>query len=169
MQDHLQTMAYSYQEICQGEEPWIALGNFMNAWYGDAKDQRMDLVSDPLVLPKQLTSSLHKWAAFIAASVEWFSHAYGLPCPAWVNDQMYTLPEPWFYAVGADREDIRQKLIRETPEPFSRRNIYCRKNIYANKYELSETAAKIREIRAKVNQQPFASSSYSVRFDSLGS
>lgn len=28
--DQLQTMTLTYQEICQGEEPWVALGNFMN-------------------------------------------------------------------------------------------------------------------------------------------
>jgi len=35
----LQTMACAYQEICQGEEPWVALGNFMNYWFDYAKDR----------------------------------------------------------------------------------------------------------------------------------
>jgi hypothetical protein len=28
--DHLRTMAATFQDICQGEQPWIALGDFMN-------------------------------------------------------------------------------------------------------------------------------------------
>ena len=37
----VQTIARAYQQICSGEEPWIALGNFRNAWYGYAKDDRL--------------------------------------------------------------------------------------------------------------------------------
>ncbi len=40
----VQTIARAYQQICAGEEPWIALGNFRNAWYGYAKDNRLALV-----------------------------------------------------------------------------------------------------------------------------
>src|SRR5579863_2247010 len=32
----VQTISRAYQQICTGEEPWIALGNFRNAWYGYA-------------------------------------------------------------------------------------------------------------------------------------
>ena len=36
----IDTMAYAYQRICQGEDPWTALGDFSNAWYGYAKHIR---------------------------------------------------------------------------------------------------------------------------------
>jgi hypothetical protein len=149
MQSYLQTMARSYQEICQGEEPWIALGNFMNAWYGDAKKQRQALISEPLTLVENTTPDLQKWAAFIAASVEWFCKKYDLSCPNWVDSPMYNLSEPWFYSIGAEQEEVRQQLIRETPVAFSRRNIYCGKDIYANKYELGNITAKIKEIKTR--------------------
>jgi hypothetical protein len=45
------TMAYAYQRICQGEDPWTALGDFSNAWYGYAKHIRPDLIKDPLTRP----------------------------------------------------------------------------------------------------------------------
>jgi hypothetical protein len=38
------TMTYAYQRICQGEDPWTALGDFSNAWYGYAKHIRPDLI-----------------------------------------------------------------------------------------------------------------------------
>ncbi len=51
----IDTMAYTYQRICQGEDPWTALGDFSNAWYGYAKHIRPDLVKEPLIKPEQET------------------------------------------------------------------------------------------------------------------
>ncbi len=48
----IQTMAWAYQQICAGEDPWTALGNFTNAWYDYAKDIRAALVSEPMGKPK---------------------------------------------------------------------------------------------------------------------
>ena len=39
----LHTMARAYQDICAGEDPWTALGNFKNAWYDYARDHRAAL------------------------------------------------------------------------------------------------------------------------------
>src|SRR5579884_2809330 len=54
----IQTIARAYQQICSGEDPWIALGNFRNAWYGYAKDNRLALVSEPIAEP-DLTLYIH--------------------------------------------------------------------------------------------------------------
>ena len=64
----LQTMARAYQQICAGEDPWTALGNFKNAWYDYARDHRAALVSDPLGKPETETEHTCHWAAFCAAS-----------------------------------------------------------------------------------------------------
>ena len=48
--DHLYTMAATFQDICQGEEPWVALGNFLNEWFDYAKDRRDELVAAPVSL-----------------------------------------------------------------------------------------------------------------------
>src|SRR5689334_14158340 len=94
--EQLQTMALTDSEICQGEPPWVALGNFMNDWFDDAKDRREQLVIEPIVLPSQPDRELLRWAAFCAASVEWLCARYKVPCPSWVSDPVYTLAEPWF-------------------------------------------------------------------------
>ncbi len=52
----IETMAWAYNEICAGEDPWTALGNFTNAWYGYAKHMRGDLVSEPLTRDLALCS-----------------------------------------------------------------------------------------------------------------
>jgi hypothetical protein len=61
----LQTMTQAYQQICGGEEPWIALGNFRNAWYGYAKDRRAALVSEPLAKPAQDTDHTCRGVRFV--------------------------------------------------------------------------------------------------------
>jgi hypothetical protein len=133
--NHLQTMRHAFREICQGERPWTALGNFMNYWYEYAKDRRETLILDPLPAYDEHNLEHHQWAVFCAASVEWFCHTYDVPCPSWVHDPKYMLTEPWFFRA---REEARARLRKTTPEEFTRRNIFCGDKCYANKWELVE-------------------------------
>jgi hypothetical protein len=136
--DQLQTMAQTFQEICQGETPWVALGNFMNDWFDYAKDQRAQLVEASIFLPPSSNIDILRWAAFCAASVEWLCNRYGIPCPEWVENPAYFLPDPWFDSPGAHKPQVRERLIRQTPEPFTKRNIYCGNRMFNNKYEFAE-------------------------------
>jgi hypothetical protein len=136
--DQLQTMTLTYQEICQGEEPWVALGNFMNDWFDYAKDRRAELVADPIVLPALPGNEMLRWAAFCAASVEYLCELYGVPCPSWVHNPAYRLSEAWFDALSPQKPQVRERLIQQTPEPFVKRNIYCGNRMFANKYEFVE-------------------------------
>jgi hypothetical protein len=134
----LQTMRIAYQEIARGERPWNALGDFMNYWFGYTPDQRLELVCDPLDLAANATPEATRWAVFCAASVEYLCERYDIPCPAWVNDPAYTaLSEPWFKGLGASKPAVQERLRRETPEPFCRRNIYCGDRMFDNKYEMA--------------------------------
>ncbi|MEO6888481.1 MAG: hypothetical protein ABI456_04875 [Ktedonobacteraceae bacterium] len=81
--EHLQTMAVTYAELCQGEDPWIALGNFMNDWF--------DYATSPLLEEDPIR-----------------------------------------------QKNLHERLVKQTPEPFTRRNIYCGNRMFANKYELAE-------------------------------
>ncbi len=56
----IDTMAYAYQRICQGEDPWTALGDFSNAWYGYAKHMRPELIKEPLTRPEQETDLIQR-------------------------------------------------------------------------------------------------------------
>ena len=113
--NRLQTMAVAYEEICQGEDPWIALGNFMNHWFDYSKDRREQLVADPISLPETPSSDTFHWAVFCAASVEWLCERYGVACPSWVYNPAYHLPEPWFDSPGAHKPQVRTRLIEQTP------------------------------------------------------
>ena len=94
--DQLQTMKIAFDQIKEGEEPWIALGNFMNHWYEYSKDQRPALIAEQLSEHDLNNEYLHRWAVFCAASVEWFCHKYGEICPDWAKDPKYILTSPWF-------------------------------------------------------------------------
>jgi hypothetical protein len=133
----LQTMALSYQEICEGKSPWVPLGMFMHDFFGNFPRQRKRLVKDPIQEPEPSTQELHRWASFCAASVEYLSQKYGVACPEWVHNPAYVLAEPWYNSSYADLEDVRRELEKETPKPFKRRNIYCEDRIYANKFEIA--------------------------------
>ncbi len=148
----LHTMALTYQEICQGERAWVALGNFMNDWFDYAKDQRAELVVTPIVLPEPLSQAMFRWAVFCAASVEYLCGHYGVTCPSWVYNSAYYLTEPWFDSPMAHKPQVQERLIQQTPEPFSRRNIYCGNRMFANKYEFAE------QYRALSASQSFSSS-----------
>lgn len=130
---HYQTMKMSFEQICQGEQPWVALGNFRNDWYAYHPDERERLVIDPL--PETYPHEYHRWAVFCAASARWFCSTYEIPCPSWVDDTRYILPEPWYMSTPPS---LWQHARETTPEEFVRHNIFCGNRVYKNKYEVDE-------------------------------
>lgn len=137
--NHYQTMRLSFEQICQGETPWVALGNFMNDWYAYHFEEREKLVAEPL--PEVYPQEYHKWAVFCAASVRWFCSTYELLCPSWVDNPRYELPEPWYM----DYQPASWERLRETTaEEFTRYNIYCGDCVYKNKYERDEQGFPLR-------------------------
>jgi hypothetical protein len=134
----IQTITWAYDQIRAGEDPWTALGNFTNAWYGYARHMREALISEPLKRPEEETEYTHRWAAFCAASVEHLCNLYHLPCPNWVHDPYYTLTTPWWYTLHPERPSEREHVQRVAPAPFARRNIFCTNRLFQNKYEMCD-------------------------------
>jgi hypothetical protein len=132
----LQTMRMTGQEIFRGERPWTALGDFLNYWHSYAVERRAELVEEPVEEPENVTPEMHQWAVFCAASVEYLCFTYGIPCPDWV-DAYTALPDPCYTGLGSSRPQVQERLRREAPEAFARRNIYCSPHAFANKYELA--------------------------------
>lgn len=134
----IDTIAYAYQRICEGEDPWTALGDFSNAWYGYAKNTRSDLIKAPLTIPEQVTEHTHQWGAFSAASVEYLCNLYHLPCPNWTQAPDYILDTPWYHTIRKNDLEGQKQLKKVTPLPFAKRNIFCGNRLYQNKYEMYE-------------------------------
>lgn len=62
------TVADAAREIYQGEDPWVALGCFLNDWWSSEGNKRISLINNPPLLAK--TPEDKRWAAFCAATVE---------------------------------------------------------------------------------------------------
>ncbi len=149
----IHTIAWAYQQICAGEDPWTALGDFTNAWYDYAKDNRAALVSESLGKPERETEHTRHWAAFCAASVEFLCDRYGIPCPQWAQEPDYMLSTPWYgdNIVNLADTAVLQHRIKMTPTPFARRNVFCGNRLYQNKYEMNEW---VQEARSKGMRNP---------------
>jgi len=131
----LQTFRRSYAAILKGEDPWYPLGIFMHQFFGTYKHLRVQLVYDPIKVPEHPSPEQFQWAVFCAASVDYLCKKYDLECPAWALSSRYTLDEPWYYDINADRPEVQEGLHQTTPEEFARRNIFCGDRVYRNKYE----------------------------------
>lgn len=115
--NQLQTMALTYAEICQGETPWVALGNFMNDWFDFARERREQLVCEPIVLPPQrsrrccagLRSALPR-SNGSARAIRYLVPLGPLPQPIpWVSPGLMT-PAPMNRRCASGSCRIRQSL-----------------------------------------------------------
>lgn len=131
----LQTFRRSFEEICAGESPWIPLGKFMHQFFGRFSHLRLELMEESIEAPENSTPEQFRWAVFCAASVEYLCKKYDISCPEWALNPRYSLEVPWYYAIGADLPQVQEKLRQTTPEPFTKRNIFCGDRVFNNKYE----------------------------------
>ncbi len=131
------TMAETFERICKKKAPWVALGDFLNDWQCYAIEQREELIKTPLHVSSHPTMA--RWAAFCAAMVEWLCYQDNIPCPSWVKQECYTLPNPWFFY---RRWDTRSWLLATTPAPFKMRNIFCGDRIILNKWTVAKVTEK---------------------------
>jgi hypothetical protein len=135
LQEPLQTMAVTFAAIQNGEDPWVALGNFSNEWFLYACNRRRELIADPPVLTTSTTLDVldeKRWSTFIAASTEYLCEQHAIPCPVWPYHPCYRLDTPWYDVVFLNQE-VRGWLEETTPEPFKRRNIYCGGKVFLDK------------------------------------
>lgn len=131
----LQTIKRSFEQIIAEESPWIPLGKFMHQFFGVYKHLRLELMEESIEVPEQCSPEQFQWAVFCAASVEYLCNKYDLLCPTWALSSRYALLTPWYYAIGADLPQVQEKLRQTTPEPFTKRNIFCGDRVFNNKYE----------------------------------
>src|SRR5438034_8636783 len=112
------TAAMTLAVISEGTDPWVALGQFLDDWRRTNRASRLGLVS---LAPAFEPGPNLRWAALLAATVEYLCAQDGLPFPAWTSRPEYRLPEPWFLYPGWR---LRAWQLVETPAPFRARNIF---------------------------------------------
>ena len=118
---HRYTVSESMKRISvQNENPWVAVGDFLDDWRRSAREQRAVLVVAPL--EEVIAPALQQWAAFFAATVEHLCTLDQLPVPIWVTDERYILPESWY--LEAKSSSLRIYQEKTTPTAFKKRNIF---------------------------------------------
>ena len=117
----LETVSQAFERVQHGEDPWIAIGDFLDDWGRAEKDKRRLLVSAPIIL--KLDDPNRKWAALFAAITEWlcWTSSPRIGAPAWVNKSVFELPEPWFVTPG---KALRNWQLVHSPAPFRSRRIF---------------------------------------------
>ncbi len=126
-----QTVAETFEQICQKQQVWVALGNFLNDWWYFSVAHRSELVETPIA--PALTPTMHRWAAFCAAMVEWLCEQDNVLCPVWTKKECYVLSKPWFYDTEWSR---RSNLLATTPAAFKRRNMFVGDRMFLGKRDL---------------------------------
>jgi hypothetical protein len=108
----VQTMRQAFVDICQGETPWVALGNFTNDFFDeDEREARMALFVEPLDVELATTETHHQWAVFCAASVEYLCSKYDLSIPPWIHDPAYApLSQPWYHVPAMASEEMQGRM-----------------------------------------------------------
>jgi hypothetical protein len=117
---HRYSASEGFQRIKQGENPWVAFGDFLDDWRRSYREDLLALVEQPL--EEAVTLEEQRWSALFAAAVEQLCALDELPLPAWVNASRYYLSEPWY--PEARTENLRRLLKETTPEIFKNHNVF---------------------------------------------
>lgn len=144
-----QTLAMAYDELASGKEGFrVAIGNFMNAFFLYAVENRQHLLEEPINMPENPSEEQRGWAAFCAGAAEYLAARYNVPCPAWANDAAYRMAEPWFI-IPLATQAVREDFQNTTPEPFRRRNVFCGDRVFTNPHPSSREPGSWEDLQRK--------------------
>lgn len=113
-----QTAVETVEMLVDTDDHWLAIGQFLDDWRRTPIERRRELVANP---PREVGGEALRWAALLAAAVEWLCYQDGLTFPLWTARPAYRLKEPWFLYPGWR---LRAWQLVDTPAPFKARNIF---------------------------------------------
>src|SRR5258707_11323297 len=129
-----QTLAMAYEELASGRAEFrVAVGNFINAFFLYQIDNRQALLDDPIQVPENPTVEQLGWAAFCAGAAEYLAERYGLQCPAWALEPVYSMPEPWCVVAGA-HATLSAPFQQNNPASFSSRGRWCSAHVFSESH-----------------------------------
>ena len=115
---HRYTIAESFDRLTGGENAWVAFGDFLDDWKRSDHEDRYELIEAPL----QDSARHPQWAALFAAAVEQLCSLEQITSPAWIRDEKYYLPEPWYPTVRSEKMRLLYQEI--TPLIFKQHNVF---------------------------------------------
>jgi uncharacterized protein (DUF1778 family) len=113
--EHRERFQGLIETLSDADERRFALAELNDLLAKLTRAELSDAIGDPPVLA--LTPY---WSNYVAAMVEQAAHQKNLPAPAWLSD-IESLAEPHF---AVPLENLRLHLLRASPVPFRRRNIF---------------------------------------------
>lgn len=119
------TAAQTFERVRAGDDPRLAVGDFLDDWRRTPPSRRASLVASPIGEAGR-DADRRRWAAFFAAMVDQLCAEAGLESPAWTTRSAYRLKEPWFLVPGWA---LRAWQLTTTPVPFRMRNIFGGDNL----------------------------------------
>ena len=133
------TLAKTYALLASESEEAVrvAVRDFMNSFFLYSVSDRQSLLDEPIHLPENPSENQRGWAAFCAASAEYLAQRYGLHCPQWALDSLYTLDTPWYHPACNVYPRLREDFQKTAPEAFRRRNVFCSDRIFMNAHASS--------------------------------
>lgn len=142
-----QTLAMAYHDLISGKEGFrVAVGNFMNAFFLYAVEDRQHLLNSPIQMPENPTGEQLGWAAFCAGAAEYLATHYDLQCPPWAHNPIYRMTQTWCIVPNATQA-MRDDFQKTVPEPFRRRNVLCSDHVFSNPHPSSREPGNIADMQ----------------------
>ncbi len=115
------TAAGYFREIALDAQTFfVGKGNFLDDFYSADPQEQKRLLDEPIDTTL-VADDNRRYAAYFAAMVEHLAWCHKLPCPVWVQDETFRLPDPYFLY---ENWRFRAWQLVATPPAFKSRNIF---------------------------------------------
>lgn len=142
----IQTLAMAYDDLASNRADFReAFGNFVDAFFLYAVDDRQRLLDEPIQVPLHPSVDQLGWAAFTAATAEHLTERYDLICPAWALEEKYYLQRSWYHPAARTYPKLRKDFRETAPEPFRKRNVFCSDRVFSNTHPSSKEPGNLED------------------------